>query len=120
MAKMRDVGSAFLDGLGSLSFLFERPVRPGSDEDLIESLSVSEERLLSRVTSQQDLNTSVVAQLRAVADKLEAQKVAPDAGLSDDVQSSLRDVRRSLVRLRAERLKAARADRPAADSLHAL
>jgi hypothetical protein len=48
MATMRGVGSAFLDGLGSLAFLFERPVRPGSDEDLIESLPASEERFLAK------------------------------------------------------------------------
>jgi hypothetical protein len=36
MAKLQAIGSAFLDGLGSLAFLFIRPVRPGSNEDLIE------------------------------------------------------------------------------------
>jgi hypothetical protein len=42
MAKLREIGSAFLDGLGSLAFLFERPVRPGSNEDLIDSPRISE------------------------------------------------------------------------------
>jgi len=120
MAKMRNVGSAFLDGLGSLAFLFERPVRPGSDEDLIERLPGSGERFRAGETSPQELNASLAAQLRVVADKLEAQQVAPDTGLSDDVQRSLREVGRSLVRLRAEQVKAARADRPAADSVHAI
>ncbi len=40
-ANWRNVGAAFLDGFAPLDNLFEKPIRPGSEDDLIQTGEMS-------------------------------------------------------------------------------
>jgi hypothetical protein len=76
MSNLKDVASAFLDGMGSLGFLFESAERPGSRENLIyqsESPALDPNLLTEAVLNQGADVPGIVFRLRTSADLIESR-----------------------------------------------
>lgn len=75
MANVRNIANAFLDGFGSLGFLFEPAERPGSRENLISrsmSPALDEDSLLEAVLRRDASVPDIVSRLRKSADLIES------------------------------------------------
>ncbi len=77
MANAKNIASAFLDGLGSLGFLFEPAIRPGSRENLISQAApptFDKNFVREAVLRRSEDIDQLVIRLRQSADAIESQQ----------------------------------------------